>query len=89
MATATSTTTVTPHAIGTRTDLEALSARVTGAVITPGHDDYDDARRVADITRDARPGIIVRAADAADIAESVRFARAAGKIGRASCRERV
>ena len=48
MATATSTTTVTPHAIGTRTDLEALSARVTGAVITPGHDDYDDARRASE-----------------------------------------
>ena len=78
MATATSTTTITTREIAKRADIDAFRARLTGVAITPGHDDYDEARRVADITRDARPGLIVRVVTAADVAESVRFAQDAG-----------
>jgi FAD/FMN-containing dehydrogenase len=58
--------------------LEALRARITGEVITPGHDLYDEARKTQAITVDRHPLAIVRAANAGDVAEAVRFARANG-----------
>ena len=56
--------------------LDDLAGRLRGDLITPGHPEYDDARRVVNFTVDRRPLAIVRAADAEDVAATVTFARA-------------
>ena len=56
-------------------ELEALSARLAGELITPTSSDYEAARNVLYITVDRYPLAIVRAADAYDVAEAVQFAR--------------
>jgi FAD/FMN-containing dehydrogenase len=58
--------------------LEALTGAVSGAVLLPGDDGYDDARRVHNGMIDRRPALIVRCRSASDAAAAVRFARAAG-----------
>src|SRR6476659_7446075 len=58
--------------------LEALANDVSGSVLLPGDDGYDDARRVHNGMIDRRPALIVRCRSAADVAATVRFARAAG-----------
>ncbi|MDQ2654760.1 MAG: FAD-binding oxidoreductase, partial [Chloroflexota bacterium] len=56
--------------------LDDLAGQLRGDLITPGHPEYDDARRVVNFTVDRHPLAIVRAADAADVAAAVTFARA-------------
>ena len=55
-----------------------LRTAVTGRVIAPEDPDYDAARTVFDGGVDRRPAVIVRVADAADVAHVVRVARATG-----------
>jgi FAD/FMN-containing dehydrogenase len=57
---------------------DALAARLAGKLITPDSPDYDAARSVLYVNVDRRPLVIVRAADAEDVAEAVSFARALG-----------
>lgn len=57
------------------TAVHPLAARVQGAVIKPGDDDYDQARRVWNRLVDRRPALIVRPRDTAEVIESVAFAR--------------
>jgi FAD/FMN-containing dehydrogenase len=57
---------------------QGLRLRVTGEVITAAHADYDAARKTLFITLDRRPLVIVRAANAQDVAEAVRFAAEQG-----------
>ena len=54
--------------------LEALTGGVSGSVLLPGDDGYDDARRVHNGMIDRRPALIVRCAGAADVVAAVRFA---------------
>lgn len=56
--------------------LDDLAGQLRGDLITPGRPEYDDARRVVNFTVDRYPLAIVRAADAADVAAAVTFARA-------------
>jgi FAD/FMN-containing dehydrogenase len=49
-----------------------------GAVITPGHDEYDDARAVWNGAVHRRPAVIARCQGGADVAAAVRFARRRG-----------
>jgi FAD/FMN-containing dehydrogenase len=56
--------------------LDDLGDRLSGDLIAPGHPEYDDARRVVNVTVDRHPLAIVRAADAEDVAAAVTFARA-------------
>lgn len=67
---------------GTRTTTEPLSttlkSRFRGRVLAPGDVGYDEARTVFSATFDARPAMIVRAADAEDVARAVGLARESG-----------
>jgi FAD/FMN-containing dehydrogenase len=58
--------------------LDDLSGRVSGRVLRPTDDGYDEARRVHNGLVDRAPAVIVRCRSAADAAAGVRFARAAG-----------
>jgi FAD/FMN-containing dehydrogenase len=66
--------TVTPDAAL----LDELAGRISGRLLRPGDADYDAARRVHNGLIDRNPAVIVRCRSAADAAEGVRFARAAG-----------
>jgi FAD/FMN-containing dehydrogenase len=58
--------------------LDGLRAQLDGALITPGHPGYDEARKVHDSTVDSQPLALVRATDAHDVATAVAFAREHG-----------
>jgi FAD/FMN-containing dehydrogenase len=54
--------------------LDALARRVTGPVIRPGTDEYEQARQVYNGMIDARPAAVVRCATAEDVAAVVQHA---------------
>jgi FAD/FMN-containing dehydrogenase len=56
-------------------DVDAFAASLSGTVIRPLDEAYDEARHVHNTLIDRKPFLIVRAADAADVARSVAFAR--------------
>ncbi len=58
------------------TTILRLEPRLRGSMIVPGHPDYDAARAIDNRSRDSRPAAVVRCADAADVAATVRFAAA-------------
>jgi FAD/FMN-containing dehydrogenase len=55
--------------------LDELRSQLTGDLITPGHADYDEARKVLNFMVDRHPLAIVKAASAEDVAAAVNFAR--------------
>jgi FAD/FMN-containing dehydrogenase len=59
-------------------DLEAFEAELRGSIILPGSPTYDVARQVRSVQYDRRPALIVRAADAGDVARTVNLARESG-----------
>src|SRR5215218_9772372 len=61
-----------------RDELTALRDLCGGAVALPGDDGYDAARSGFNLALDQRPAAIAYPADASEVAEIVRFARAAG-----------
>jgi FAD/FMN-containing dehydrogenase len=61
-----STTSIEPAAL--------LAEHTRGEVITPGHPEYDVARRIWNGMIDRRPAVIARCADADDVATAARFA---------------
>ena len=66
----TSTTTTLP--------IDRLRTELKGRIITPQESDYDAARAVMNGAVDRRPALIVRVADAEDVARAIGFARANG-----------
>lgn len=58
--------------------LETLSGGLSGSLLRPGDDGYDEARRVHNGLVDRRPALIVRCRSAADVAGAIGFAREAG-----------
>jgi FAD/FMN-containing dehydrogenase len=58
----------------TETELD-LRTRFRGALLRPGEEGYDEARRVWNGAIDRRPALIARCAGADDVVEAVRFAR--------------
>ncbi len=59
-------------------DLDRFASRLRGRVIRPSADDYDAARGVHNTAIDRRPRLIVRVADASDVARSIELARTTG-----------
>ena len=57
------------------TVLESLRSRFRGALLRPGQEGYDEARRIWNGAIDRRPALIARCAGADDVVEAVRFAR--------------
>ncbi len=55
--------------------LEILRSRLSGELLLARDPGYEGARKVVSFMSDARPALIVRAADANDVAMAVRFAR--------------
>jgi FAD/FMN-containing dehydrogenase len=56
--------------------IERLRGSVTGRVILPGDDDFDDARATFNATTDRRPTVIVRPVSTADVVAAARWAAA-------------
>jgi FAD/FMN-containing dehydrogenase len=55
--------------------IEELRTRFRGALLRPGEEGYDEARRVWNGEIDRRPAVIARCAGADDVVEAIRFAR--------------
>ena len=58
--------------------IEDLRAVMSGTVVVPTDEGYDDARRVWNADIDRRPAVIACCATAADVAAALRFAQAEG-----------
>src|SRR5919204_5294347 len=54
---------------------DELRASFRGALLRPGEEGYEEARRIWNGAIDRRPALIARCAGADDVAEAVRFAR--------------
>jgi FAD/FMN-containing dehydrogenase len=67
-----------PSSTSTSLSIPELRTALSGRVIAPDDPDYDDARRVFSGIFDRRPAVIVRAADATDVAHVVNLARETG-----------
>jgi FAD/FMN-containing dehydrogenase len=55
--------------------IEELRTRFRGALLRPGEEGYDEARRIWNGAIDRRPALIARCAGADDVVEAIRFAR--------------
>jgi FAD/FMN-containing dehydrogenase len=55
--------------------VQAFAQNLRGELIQPGHNNYDEARKLYNAMIDRRPRFIVRCVDAADVMASVNFAR--------------
>jgi FAD/FMN-containing dehydrogenase len=62
------------------TDLQEFRARFRGALLRPGEEGYDEARRVWNGAIDRRPALIARCAGTDDVVQAVRFARERGLL---------
>ena len=56
------------------TSIEQLRAQMSGEVLVPGDDGYDEARRVWNGDIDRRPAVIARCSSAADVSAAIRYA---------------
>src|SRR5215218_3638838 len=55
--------------------IEQLRSGVRGAIVLPGDEAYESARKVYNAMIDKRPALIVRAVDVADVIAAVDYAR--------------
>jgi FAD/FMN-containing dehydrogenase len=58
--------------------VDELRAQVRGAVITPGDNAYEDARRVYNGMIDRKPAVVIRCTGVADVLAAVNFAKEQG-----------
>src|SRR4051812_21125430 len=63
-----------PHMLGEATIAE-LEHNLSGRLIRPGDESYDEARAIWNGAHDRRPAMIVRCAGVADVMQAVDFAR--------------
>jgi FAD/FMN-containing dehydrogenase len=62
------------------TDLQELRSQLSGALLRPTDDGFDDARAVWNGMIDRKPGLIVRCASTSDVVNAVNFARERGLL---------
>ena len=55
--------------------IEELSEAISGEVVMPGGEGYDEARSVWNVRFDRRPAVIVRCREAGNVQAAVKFAR--------------
>jgi FAD/FMN-containing dehydrogenase len=67
-----------PQSDATDLDLDAFAATLSGTLIRPDGPEYDETRKIVSTLADRHPVVIVRAADAADVARTVVFAAESG-----------
>src|SRR5688572_4915887 len=60
--------------------IQDVQSRIRGRILTPGHGEYEDARRIQNGLIDRRPAAIIRCSGTADVVESVNFARERGLL---------
>ncbi|WP_052571483.1 FAD-binding oxidoreductase [Geothrix fermentans] len=60
--------------------VQAFRGAFSGAVLAPGDEGYEEARRIWNGMIDRRPGLIARCTGTADAAQAVRFARRHGLL---------
>jgi len=60
--------------------VQDLRSRIRGTLVQPGDAHYDEARRLQNGLIDRRPAVIVRCSGAADVVETVNFARDRGVL---------
>jgi FAD/FMN-containing dehydrogenase len=65
---------VTLHLAESPTDLDAFSRSLRGSVVRPGDEAYEADRLVWNVAHQGSPSVIVRAADAGDVAAAISFA---------------
>ena len=70
--------TTDPTGLTAPISIPQLRAELTGRVIAPGDDDYDQARTVVSGSIDRHPAVIVKVADVDDVEKVVRLARDTG-----------
>ena len=58
--------------------IDGLRATIAGAVHAPGDPGYDEVRSAFNLALDLRPAAVVVAESAADVVNTIRFARSAG-----------
>ena len=58
--------------------LDTLADRVSGPLVRPGDEDYEDARHVYNAMIDAHPAAVVRCTNTADVVATVRYAADTG-----------
>jgi hypothetical protein len=78
MAISTTRSDFTDNVTPDRDQLASLRSWLAGELVTAESPQYDELRKVHDVSVDRRPLAIVRAADAEDVAAAVRFARDQG-----------
>ena len=61
-----------------RAGVEAFRRRLSGDVVSPGHQDYEAARAVWNGMIDRRPALIAHCANRQDVIEAVNVARTTG-----------
>lgn len=64
-----------PAAAASGSNLEELRTSLRGAILQPGDEGYEEARRIWNGMIDRRPAVIARCTGAADVMAAVRFAR--------------
>ena len=57
-------------------DVATFAAQISGGVLSPADDAYDEARKVWNATVDRRPALIARCLSDSDVQTAVRFAAA-------------
>lgn len=72
------TTQTTSGYTSTSSELDALSSRLSGEILTPGGEAYDAARALNNFTYDRHPSLIVRVKNTADVVETLRYATSRG-----------
>jgi len=63
-----------------RSDIDDLRASLRGELLLAGEDGYESARRIWNGAFDRKPALIARCAGAADVMQTVKFARAHGLL---------